>query len=1391
MSEEITVFLAAPKDTDKDTVIAAIEDLNNQHIVAQKFVIKLVRWDDKRDPVPLRWLQCPQETIEKHKGQIQDFSIVIGLLKHRLGTPLEDNKYPDSSVTGKKVSGTEWELRQAEINQKPIFLFQDNSDLAIPPNLDEAEAIQAVHQYSSVKKFISNRTGIVHKHRNANQLKEKVTEQLRAFIGNRSKDSNSIKHEKQYTIEYLLKRYIDAETEAFTPLKTPSYLDGLVDEKLTLDDISIKLPVGEKGYRKSNFRAENTKSNISTTPDNSNQTLRSGSSKTVADNHSGSENNADAIGSDNNDEEKYPFQQLLVKNKQLIVFGDSGSGKSTLLKQTAVALFKELSINYKSLAANNCTIPIVIDCQTINEVSSRDIKRIIIHILCKRGFSKKDAGSLSETLFNNTNNLGLLLLLDDFEKINDINIQDTLLSNINEWTSRSTNNRAIITSRSINLGLIESKNTLQFTFCDIKSLGKNHRYSFCDKLKHCIADKHKVDRELLFKNLSSIICDDASISDIFDNISILIMAARLISSKFINKTLPPSNNTSQSSVRDKFSSKSTILDSLINDQIEGQISGISPDVIRNNDVIPPLRTLAFAMKEAKITYILETELIKIIEKSLLQVNIQDYDATQWLDNLTRRIEILQITGEEQDTNGITQKIVAFRQPIFQEYFATYKLTADLDALRKIVGNMHTEEVPISQSSAKTTEPVIEQHWNQTLHSALENFTSTSGTRQIEEVIAVIIPDAETSEKNYRVRAILAMHLVAKNPAISNKLKLKVFVVFSNSMLEFDCRRTTPTSLFDKAAFAISNSTSSVLFIDYLSSLLVAYEINNRNLIFGLLLNSLGNCTDINDDLDYQLQKLKTGNDIESIQSALVILDVCFFNKFSEKSIFKTISNTIQSENEWTRVINALIIALNRSQSIAECAAWALAWATDSLYLDHSRHQIPFPDKLFSPLIEYINNNKTVNKAHGYLALILSKHSEHVPVPKQADWFSLWAKVADGLFPQHKITQPTQTSDKNLPSLLKNALYASQNKYASSHIEISLFRLGHFDSTNIRSQGKSLTRDWSGTENREDAALHLTFSGESLAISELYKAATRPVEDRTGSESGFLGLIGTGDYSALREALFNDPNTDRSLAYAYTLAGIADKRGSVLLQSLAKSKNSRFSKIAGKALKRAKIWTEEKSDADTQSLKKIRISDKNNSHMQKLEARRALVYYIRSTPDDKMASWFFLKLDPKLRYDFDDAMNGTAVFDLKDYGEILESGYGEDAADKLKASMSKIYGVEYDDDNVSKDNKLEKSSDSIPNDNQPAADASQNNPSIHVVGPGPLVVGRVSEHFYKQTVTLILDEHIEHTIQADKSGYWIIDISEAQDQHFTQGYASVSSADKTLSASTEFEFVNKN
>lgn len=85
-----------------------------------------------------------------------------------------------------------------------------------------------------------------------------------------------------------------------------------------------------------------------------------------------------------------------------------------------------------------------------------------------------------------------------------------------------------------------------------------------------------------------------------------------------------------------------------------------------------------------------------------------------------------------------------------------------------------------------------------------------------------------------------------------------------------------------------------------------------------------------------------------------------------------------------------------------------------------------------------------------------------------------------------------------------------------------------------------------------------------------------------------------------------------------------------------------------------------------------------SFVEKIERERNLVYYIRSTPVGKENCWFFLKLNPFKRDSFNRVMSGINDFDLADYGEILHSGYGDQAPQELKQTMSEKYGVKYDD-----------------------------------------------------------------------------------------------------------------
>ena len=96
-------------------------------------------------------------------------------------------------------------------------------------------------------------------------------------------------------------------------------------------------------------------------------------------------------------------------------------------------------------------------------------------------------------------------------------------------------------------------------------------------------------------------------------------------------------------------------------------------------------------------------------------------------------------------------------------------------------------------------------------------------------------------------------------------------------------------------------------------------------------------------------------------------------------------------------------------------------------------------------------------------------------------------------------------------------------------------------------------------------------GLAGASQELLELSRLPESDHEyPSSRGFLALVGTGDFEALRAALLDD-QPGRSSAYAYTLAGLQDDRGRAFLVELLDSPDTRLSSMARKALEKVPGW----------------------------------------------------------------------------------------------------------------------------------------------------------------------------------------------------------------------------
>jgi hypothetical protein len=109
----IRIFLASPGDTQpaRDVVIAVVDEFNKAQ-VSNHVEIKLLHWEDKKQPVPCSFLRNPQADVVKYTGDPAGCDLVVGLFRHAFGSPLPEIDY-GLSPDGDAWTGTEWELHRA------------------------------------------------------------------------------------------------------------------------------------------------------------------------------------------------------------------------------------------------------------------------------------------------------------------------------------------------------------------------------------------------------------------------------------------------------------------------------------------------------------------------------------------------------------------------------------------------------------------------------------------------------------------------------------------------------------------------------------------------------------------------------------------------------------------------------------------------------------------------------------------------------------------------------------------------------------------------------------------------------------------------------------------------------------------------------------------------------------------------------------------------------------------------------------------------------------------------------------------------------------------------------------------------------------------------------
>jgi len=196
MLMELRIFISSPGDVlpHRKTVEQLIESLNHDPLVASHCRLTAVSWSRKGAAIPISANQTSQWSISEYLGTPGDCDLTIVLFWHRLGTPLP-RTIRRSDGSGYQ-SGTVWEIEQALNAGKPVWIYRKKKTYAPsePPISErDQEQVDNLNAYLAQEKNPDGSINFgVNRFENDNELRTKLTQQLRWFINARLSESSRV-----------------------------------------------------------------------------------------------------------------------------------------------------------------------------------------------------------------------------------------------------------------------------------------------------------------------------------------------------------------------------------------------------------------------------------------------------------------------------------------------------------------------------------------------------------------------------------------------------------------------------------------------------------------------------------------------------------------------------------------------------------------------------------------------------------------------------------------------------------------------------------------------------------------------------------------------------------------------------------------------------------------------------------------------------------------------------------------------------------------------------------------------------------------------------------------------------------------------------------------------
>jgi formylglycine-generating enzyme required for sulfatase activity len=228
----IRIFLASPKDTEeaRHKIVDVVDEINADPAYRDRLAVELVRWDDPAKPVPCSFLRNPQNDVVTYAGDPGSCDLVVGLLRHRFGSPLPEKDW-GLSPDGDPWTGTEWEVERgiaaAEAGSvKDVWVFRDLTEFKLGPRLSQAERRERFDAYDRVQVYLESCCGAgrsilrgINEYNGPNRLPKLFGKRLR---------------------EWLAKYHLDAAPEKTAAPSATAFADPLTPDQQRLLDILLK-----------------------------------------------------------------------------------------------------------------------------------------------------------------------------------------------------------------------------------------------------------------------------------------------------------------------------------------------------------------------------------------------------------------------------------------------------------------------------------------------------------------------------------------------------------------------------------------------------------------------------------------------------------------------------------------------------------------------------------------------------------------------------------------------------------------------------------------------------------------------------------------------------------------------------------------------------------------------------------------------------------------------------------------------------------------------------------------------------------------------------------------------------------------------------------------------